>query len=210
MSNRSGNVYGLTTLCPLVYKDNNNNNESPVMELRKLLQRYDERDDSSPMMKVPNTYLARFFVLDDVIFQSCPYQLEHLKSKYLVFTANFYGDLDPYLEGMYTAIPEEIKKIWHDGVGFNVVDAQSFKAYIKKCQVTTTFLFNGSTDDPLATQLKSLYIKQEFSKFVFQNQGTSPDILLQEFKKLMGTIKPSEPLPTWKAGISDLNKVVQY
>jgi hypothetical protein len=49
-------------------------------------------------------------------------------------------------------------------------DADTFTGYIKKCQVTTTFYFNVDRE-PLAEQLKALYLKQEFSKFAIANQG---------------------------------------
>ncbi len=210
MPNKAGNLYGLTTLCPLLNSSVHNDTFSPVIRLRELLEQYNIVADSSPMRLVPNTYLARFFILDDVIFQSFPYQEEHLKSKYLVFTVNFHGELEQYLEGMYNAIPTDIASIWRDAVGFNVKDAQSFTTYIKKCQVETTFLFNGSTDMSLADQLKSLYIKQEFSDFVFKNQGVEPSVLLQEFKKFIQMTNPTESFPTWKAGVSDLNDIIQY
>ena len=44
------------------------------------------------MAKVPNTYLARFYILNDVFYQGFPAEEEHLKSKYLVFSSNFHGD----------------------------------------------------------------------------------------------------------------------
>ncbi len=60
------------------------------------------------MAKVPNTYLCRFCVLSDVPYQGKPAYLEHLKSDYLVFSSNFYGELEPYLEGMWNALQEGV------------------------------------------------------------------------------------------------------
>ncbi len=206
MPNISGNAYALTTLCPI--KSGHSNDESNACLLRRVLQELDE--NNSPFAKVPNTYLARLFILDDTIFESHPYTLDRLQSKYLVFTANIHGDLDTYLDGMWANMQEEIKAIGKYFVGFgNVNSAASFKEYLKKCQVKTTFFFNGSTDDSLQEQLKSLYLKQEFSKFVYEHQGVSSKQLLHDFREF---VKISEPknlaFPTWKAGARSLKDVV--
>jgi len=211
MPNRSGNAYGLTVLCPLKEVDSNNN--SVTIKLKKLLFDFNTLETGkyhNPMSKVPNTYFSRFYILEDVFFEDYPYELEHLKSKYLVFTSNFYGELDEYLGGMYDALEQEIKIIWQDCYGFDVaaINKEGFKKYIKKCQVETTFYFNGSTDDSLNEQLKSLYIKQEFSKFVFENSHKNPEELQQLFKQFIEECKPGEAFPRWKPAGRDLSNIV--
>jgi hypothetical protein len=140
--------------------------------------------------------------LDDAIFESYPAKLDKLQSKYLVFSANLHGDLNTYLTGMWNSISDTVKDIWSDCIGFDKVNsAATFVEYIKKCQVTTTFFFNGSTDDSLQEQLKSLFLKQEFSRFVFSHQGVPAKQLLQDFKDFIAYSKPRVlASPTWKAG----------
>lgn len=214
MPNKSGNAYGLTTLCPII--NGSIDNQSFDSSTREYLQEemFEKRQEGkvvisvSLMAKVPNTYLARFFILNDAIYESHPHHLDHLKSKYLVFCSNHYGDCDEYLKGMWEAIPDSIRNIWKHCVGFQGVnDASSFVAYIKKCQVETTFYFDGSNDDALEEQLKSLYLKQEFSDFVFEHQGASEEQLLDDFKLFIENVKPEVlAFPTWKAGVETLEK----
>ena len=208
MPNKSGNAYGLTILCPL--KPIDASGQSVKLKLRKKLFELNNLANS-PMAKVPNTYLARFYILEDVFFENYPYELENLKSTYLVFTSNFYGGLDSYLEGMYKAIPEEVHAILEDGYGFDKANMNevSFEEYIKKCQVETTFFFNGSTDDSLEEQLKSLYLKQEFSKFVFENAHKSAEELQELFKSFVINSKPNNAFPTWYAGAETLEDIVR-
>ena len=208
MPNKSNNAYGLTILCPL--KPTDASGESVKLKLRKKL--FDlNKLDNSPMSKVPNTYLSRFYILEDVFFEDYPHKLENLQSNYLVFTSNFHGDLDPYLEGMYKAIPEEIHSIFKDGYGFDSenMNESAFKEYIKKCQVETTFFFDGSTDDSLEEQLKSLYLKQEFSKFVFQNAHKSATELQELFKEFIKNSQPNNAFPTWRAGAETLDGILR-
>jgi hypothetical protein len=211
MSNQSGNAYGLTVLCPIQNGTSDPANDHCIAGqsfaacVRDRLQKW-EVNEKSPMARVPNTYLCRFFVLNDVLYEGKPATYEQIKSKYLVFTANFHGELEPYLRGMWSAIANEILPIWKHCVGFQGVDNGSkFVDYIKRCQVTTTFYFNGSTDDSLAEQLKSLYLKQEFSRFAFENQGKNSKDLQQAFAQFAQRVLPADLSgPTWKPGQSKL------
>jgi hypothetical protein len=215
MANKSGNAYALTLLCPIRHdlpKDAPEGmaDQTRAEILRYLLQQLRVSEDS-PMARVPNTYLSRLWVLNDVPFQGRPASLEHLKSNYLVFSSNFHGELDPYLHGMWDNVKEEIETLLQHCVGFDsVTNAETFIAYIKKCQVETTFFFNGSSDAPLEEQLKSLYLKQEFSKFAFENQGKSPTELQAAFRAFVERTQPaSVQRPRWKAGAYHLDRAVQ-
>ncbi len=207
MPNISGKAYALTTFCPI--KNGQQGGVSNGSMIRKKLQELPV-NSNSPMAAVPNTYLARFYVLDNAIFQSYPNALDTLQSKYLVFSSNFHGDLDAYLKGMWNNASVTIKYIWADCVGFeNVNSADSFLAYIKKCQVYTTFFFNGSTDDSLQEQLKSLFLKQAFSEFVFKHQGAPASQLLADFKEFIAYSQPKVLAgPTWRAGADELEGIV--
>ena len=214
MANKSGNAYALTILCPIRHGVptkcvDGMEGQTHGACLRNELQRVRVSEDS-PMARVPNTYLSRFYLLTDVPYQGKPAIREHLNSDYLVFSSNFHGELEPYLEGMWAAIEPEIRAILDHCFGFdNVRNSADFIAYIKKCQVTTTFFFNGSTDEPVAAQLKSLYLKQEFSKFAFENQGKSAREIQAAFQEFVRRTQPENlDSPTWRAGSYKLEQVV--
>jgi hypothetical protein len=207
MPNMQGNAYALTALCPLVPATGRD--ESPAALIRDRLNDL-PTDQDSPFARVPNTYFVRLFVLDDVVYQSKPAVLEHLASKYLVFSADFHGALEPYLLGLWQHAESAVQRIWEYCLGFSEVrDAASFMQYMRKCQVTTTFYFNGSNGEPLADQLKALYLKQEFGRFVCEHQGLRAAELQAAFRKFVARTKPaSSGAPTWRAGAADLENVV--
>jgi len=214
MANISGNAYALTLLCPIragvpAQTEKGMESQTHAACLRNELQQVRVSEDS-PMARVPDTYLSRFYVLTDVPYQGKPAILEHLKSDYLVFSANFHGALEPYLTGMWKAIEPEIRSILKHCYGFDAVrDSAGFIAYVKRCQVTTTFFFNGSTDEPLAVQLKSLYLKQELSQFVFENQGKKPHELQAAFEAFVKRTQPENlEGPTWRPGSYSLKTAV--
>lgn len=207
MPNQNGKLYGLTALCPI--RNGGEQNRSYASMVRQRLESLDT-DEDSPIAKVPNTYLCRLFILDDVFYEGKPAELDQLKSKYLVFVVDFHGDLEPYLKTAWSMIGDALKRIWEYCVAFDKVrDADSFVDYIKKCQVDTTFLFNGSSDDSLAEQLKSLYLKQEFSKFAYESQGLGAQELQQAFQRFAARTQPADLSgPTWRPGASSLATAV--
>ena len=215
MANKNGNAYALTTLIPIRHGVPKRSPEGMAGQthaacVRYLLQDVLRVSEDSPMARVPNTYLSRFYILNDVGYQGKPAVLEHLKSNYLVFTVNLHGELEPYLEGMWKAIETEIRTVLQHCFGFEQVhDSASFIAYIKKCQIETMFFFNGSTDEPVAVQLKNLYLKQELSKFAFENQGKSAQEIQAAFQEFVARTQPDNlEAPTWRPGAYEMDRVV--
>ena len=211
MPNKSGRAYALTTLCPIkngVIADTSADRlsgQSFTAYVRETLQQL-PLDEMSPMAKVPETYFCRFYLLTDLMYGGKPDTYDELMSNYLVFTANFHGELEPYLTGMWQHAEQSIHAIWKYCVGFEQVhSAPQFLAYLLKCQVTTTFFFNGSNDEPLEEQLKALYLKQEFSRFAFENQGKPPAELQAAFREFIARTQPAKVAsPSWRPGQATL------
>lgn len=215
MPNLSGDAYGLTLLCPIINRPPSE--PSYVVSVRKMLDEL-PTGEQSPMAAIPETYLCRLLVLDNVVYQGLDMQpwlplpvaakQDQLRSAYLVFECNFHGpDLDPYLWSMWDHASETIRKVWQYCVGFEEVhDAASFARYAKRCQVENTFYFNGSTDESLDEQLKGLYLKQELSKFAFEHQGMAAEELQAAFFDFIERVQPEDLLgPTWRAGATTLD-----
>lgn len=224
--NISGNAYALTMLCPI--KPGVKENRIYADWIRDQLESWNLAA-VSPLAKVPNTYLCRFFVLDDIYTESLPGasiwdalsdiriipsnkqrlaalpHTDHLQSSYLVFSSNLHGDIDTYLKGLWQNMQIEINTIWQYCYGFEEVkDAASFVAYAKKCCMDASLFFVGSNDDSLAAQLKALYVKQEFSRFAQETQDLPASQLKQAYTAFMQRIKPRDvDAPTWTAGVTN-------
>lgn len=210
MGNISGNAYALTILSPIRNGLVTGEEIACADKVRDLLHDWNMLDNS-PMTRVPQTYLCRYFVLDDVYTESLsgsgalPNE-EHLKSKYLVFSSNFHGgstgDVDAYLRGMWSGISDYIKQVWRYCYGFEQVnDAASFASYMKRCQLTASLFFVGANDEPLEEQLKALYLKQEFAKFAVDNQGLGAAALRANYQAFIERVAPTAlSAPTWEPG----------
>ncbi|MCZ6774673.1 MAG: hypothetical protein O7G83_22185, partial [Proteobacteria bacterium] len=119
------------------------------------------------------------------------------------FSSNFHGDRDTYVRGMWEADEAAVKAIWQNCVAFDKVHtADDFIDYVKKCQVDNNLYFNGSTGDSLAEQLKALYLKQEFTRFAYENTGLNADELQRNFKDFVERTQPSKlDEPSWSPGV---------
>jgi hypothetical protein len=201
LANQNGKMYGLTILSPILSDPKIKISHDTA--LRMYLQNLD-RHERSPFTKVSGTHICRLVVMDDVVFVGSPAREEHLHSKYLVFNSNLYGGLDQYLEEMARKIPGVVDDIWSHCVGYpGVTDPRAFAAYMKKCQIETTFFFAAVNDKTVEQTLKALWTKVEFTAFIEQNQGRSPAELQREFAVFWERVRTAPPP---EAGAKELTK----
>jgi hypothetical protein len=191
MPNQSGSVYGLTLLCPIL------NDERAVpshdLQIRKYLAGL-PTDEGSPFARAPGTHLCRLAVMDDVIYVGMPACEEHLKSKYLVFESNCDGNAESYLRGLAATIPEHLDAIWSHCAGYpGCGDVASFLAYMKACQIETTFFFAAVNDKSVTQTLAALQTQHAVSDFVTSHQGVNAAQTQQDFLAFCKTIQAAQP-----------------
>ena len=194
MANQSGQIYGLTILSPI--RENDRIEICHATALRWYLASL-PKDHTSPFARVSSTHFARLVVMDDVVFVGAPAREEHLKSRYLVFETNFDGDLDTYLTRMAREIPEVVESVWKHCVGYpGVTDPAAFAAYMKKCQIETTFFFADVNDKTVHQTLKALQVQADVAHFIERNQGKPAAEIQKSFGLLLERLaKAAAPLP---------------
>ncbi|HWE53352.1 MAG TPA: hypothetical protein VG273_26400 [Bryobacteraceae bacterium] len=193
MGNVSGSTYGLTILSPII--EDNRLDICHSMELRWYLSHV-PRDHRSPFAQLSSTYLARLVVMDDVVFVGLPACEEHLKSRYLVFETSFDGDLDTYLRRMGTETREFVGDVWKHCVGFpGTADVDAFIAYMKKCQIETTFFFADVNDRTVEHTLHALRAQSALAHFMEKHQGMPATELQQAFGDFLERLRKAPALP---------------
>lgn len=180
MPNFDGGHYFLTVLAPIkadpVITDDNQRRSRPDV-LREFLaclptaEQIEGSDPSrpkSPFARNNKTHLARFVVINDVVYNGrkpsdailgrlgaggnpiIPEEVDRLNRQYLLFAADLDTaggddkDLDAYLATLWNSMEKELRAIFGHCERFDedVKDAGSFAAYIRKCQLVTTMPFN--------------------------------------------------------------------
>lgn len=192
MANISGSVYGLTILSPIISEPNADiSHDCAIREYLANLP----NGPTSPFATVSSTHISRLVVMDDVIYVGTPAKEEHLNSPYLVFESNFDGELEPYLTRMAKEIPEVVESVWGHCVGYpGLLDVNAFVAYMKKCQLTTTFYFADVNNHTVQSTLRALKVQASVADFIGKHQGESPSELQAAFRAFYeGVRNMSEP-----------------
>jgi hypothetical protein len=193
MANRSGNIYGLTILSPI--KNDVQAEVSPSLAIRTYLQTLPQ-DQSGPFAKVSSTHMARLVVLNDVVYFGVPSHEEHLEAQYLIFESNFDGDLDTYLGRLAREAAAEVDAVWQHCDGYpGINDVNAFVAYMKKCQIKTTFYFADVNDKTVQQTLQALQTQSSVTAFIESNQGKPPEELQRAFVRFLETLR-TMPVPT--------------
>jgi hypothetical protein len=203
MPNQNGKLYGLTILSPI--KDDDQERPSHDLQIRGYLATLPTGSES-PFALAPGTHLARLVVMDDVIYVGKPACEEHLKSKYLVFEANCDGNLTEYLRGLATHAREQLDAIWNHCVGYpGAENVESFTAYMKSCQIETTFYFAAVNDKTVNETLIALRTQRAVSDFIIRHQGLNPVVLQRKFVKFFDALnKMPGPKPAATKSIRDI------
>ncbi len=194
MANRSERAFGLTILSPITggaSADGVPHDRAIRRELRAL-----GVDGESPFARVTTTHFARCVVIDTLPYEGMPAKIDVLKYKYLLFTSNFDGELDDYLELVRTRMPEAVERIWSHCIAFpGVHDRAPFAAYMKRCQVETSFFFGAYTTHTLDDVLRALGTQQRMARFVAEHQDRrAPAAALQRaFRELVGELSAASP-----------------
>jgi hypothetical protein len=193
MPNQSGNVYGLTILSPIINgADGDVSHDCAIRDYLAGLP----RDHRSPFAKISSTHMARLVVMDDVVFVGTPAREEHLQSKYLVFETNFDGDLDTYLTRMAREAAEEVHAVWRHCAGYpGVEDAAAFIAYMKKCQIETTFFFADVNNKTVQQTLRALKVQTGVAHFIEANQGKSAGEIQTAFRQFLEKVRTAPEPP---------------
>jgi hypothetical protein len=138
----------------------------------------------SPLARLPRTHLGRFVIVDD--FHNDPSyrqrREEHLDLPYLIFTSNFDGDLDSYLDELCERLAPEAKEIWGRCVGCpESASGAELKAYLKHNQIQTGMFFAAYGEAPTATVKRSLRQRERMTEFAVATQGLEPAELQRRF-----------------------------
>lgn len=177
-SNISGQAYSLTVITPIIA-----GRETELAHYLNSLQ----SGDQSPLAGVHGTHFARWVVIDDVVFEGPEQgQREHLARPRLLFTSNFDGQLDRYLEALRTGLGDSADTIWGHCVGYpGAEDAGSFTRYLRHHQIDSSLFFAAYGDRTVEDVKRSLVLRTRFIEFALRAQGLPASELkaafLQEF-----------------------------
>jgi hypothetical protein len=179
--NVSGQAYAFLAMTPIMPSE-----EEP---LRTYLDGLRERGPS-PLAKLPRTHMGRFVIVEDFVNDASWNQRkpDHLAMPYLIFTSNFDGDLDSYLDELCEKLAPEAKEIWGRCVGCpESADGSALKKYLKHNQIDTGVFFTPYGEATVAKVKAALRQRDRMIVFACGHQGVEPEALHAAFVKEFGS-----------------------
>ena len=166
-NNISGQAYSLTVITPII--------DGHETELAQYLGGL-ESGDRSPLAGVRGTHFARWVVIDDVIYEGHDQgERDHLQHARLLFTSNFDGPLDRYLEALRTGLGEGADTIWGHCVGYpGTQTPPPFTAYLRHHQIDSSLFFAAYGDRTVEDVKRSLALRSTLIDFALRAQGSRP------------------------------------
>lgn len=180
MSNVSGQAYALMVMTPV--------REGEEQALVSCLEELPTGTESA-LARLGTTHLARWLVLHDLVYQGPPQERDTLGSAYLVFTSNFDGDLQTYLEGLRTHLPAEADAVWGHCIGYpGSDDADAFAAYLRHNQIDTSFFFSAYPESTVSDVTEALDLRERITAFAIRVQGRPAEELSAAYAAEFGAL----------------------
>jgi hypothetical protein len=189
MANVKGKKFGLTSLFPI-------RPGGHTSELRDYLRRMASEPYGSPLSGVKNIHMARFAIINDLVFEGVPAKRDLLKSNYLLFMCDFDGaTVDALVAVMLGSICQTVHEIWCHCVGYpGHAHRDHLTAYFEQCQLDTTLFLTDRPDDDVEAILRALMWKREFANFVERCQNSGNPATKAGFLALMEELA-RQPIP---------------
>jgi hypothetical protein len=172
--NVSGQAYALTVLAPIL--------DGRLEPLRAHLDGLPD-GAASPLARVPRTHLARWVLIDDVKFQaSGQRRRDRLKAARLLFTSNFDGDLDSYLEGLRTGMAEAADAVWSHCAGYpGSGDGPGFARWMKAHQLEAVLFFGAYGSHTVEQVHRNVDTRNRLIALALEGQALDASTLKQRF-----------------------------
>ncbi len=175
MSDRAGQACALTVLAPI----------EPGHEdsLRTLLQALPS-GAASPLAHAPGTHFARWVVIPQLVHQGPPQKPDQLDQPYLLFTSNFDGPLEPYLDALCRPMGNTADAIWGSCVGWpGVGDPAAAKGYLRRNRLATSLFVAGYPHARLPEVLAALELRERVTRFAIAAQGLDGESLALAWRR---------------------------
>ena len=172
MSNRSGQATAFMALTPI--------RPGVEDELRSYLEALPRV--GSPLARLAGTHFARWVILDDWVNDPSQPREDHLQRRYLIFTSNFDGPLDPYLDELCVKLAPEAREIWGRCIGCPPeASGPQLKAYLLHNKIDTGF-FVAAYPHATVPQVKAaVAARQQLIAFAVRAQEMPADDLQRAF-----------------------------
>jgi hypothetical protein len=177
-SNVSGQAYALTVITPI--------ERGREDELRAYLESFRDSGLPSPFSRLPRTHFGRWVIVPDYVTEHGQ-QPDKLASQQLVFTSNFDGDRDSYLDELCAELAAEAEEIWGRCAGCpRPAAGEALKRYLLHNQIDTGFFVAAYGTATVQEVQAAVAQRSRLIDFAVAAQGLAPGDLQTRFAAEFG------------------------
>lgn len=126
----------------------------------------------SPLARVHGTHFARWVVLDQLVYAGKPQRRDTWKAPRLLFTSNFDGALEPYLEALRTGLGPDGDAIFGRCAEYpGSADAAAWTAWLRARTVPSSLFFAAYGDQIVHEVQTNLELRARLIAFALETQG---------------------------------------
>jgi len=173
--NLTGTAYALSTFAPIL-----KGHEEAVREVIESLP----TGQDAPIARLGTVHTSRLQIFTNLVHQGPSQKPDKLRNSYLVFTAAFDGELEPFLDSIIRVIPKEADSWWRHCVAYPGTDQPAaFKAWIRRIQRHTSLWAVASPNQSVPGVLAALDLRERVTNFAIEAQGLDAAELQKRFRE---------------------------
>ena len=135
---------------------------------------------SAKLRQLSFIHYARWSIVTRIPENGPPQEPERLHYDYLMFTTNFNGTWDQYIDAFSEVVPSRMKAIWGSSFGFpGPAPVGPFKAYIRRNEFVTNHYYGAYPEASTTLVLSALDLRERFARFA---RGVQDDIEPEAFR----------------------------
>lgn len=135
---------------------------------------------TGPLRRLSFIHFARWNLVTHIPFNDSPQGRERLNYTYLLFTSNFNGTWDQYIDAFSYTVARQMSLIWGSSYGFpGPKPVQPFKDYIRRNEFLANHYYSAYPGSSTSVILSALELTRQFELFTQEVAYVTP----QEFQK---------------------------
>lgn len=143
-----------------------------------------------PLRQLSFIHFARWNLVARVPFNGPPQRQERLNYTYLLFTSNFNGTWDQYIDAFSYTVGRQMKLIWGSSYGFpGPMPVQPFKDYIRRNEFLANHYYSAYPGSSTTAILSALELTRQFELFKKEVADATSDEFLEKYRAFLTKVQ---------------------
>src|SRR5258706_11299989 len=188
MSNLAGKAYGMNAITPI---------PSTKSWINRLIFQFIRCFPStlSGLVGLKFIHFARWTIIRPGDWPNLGQGAQRIKHDYMLFTSNFNGTWDQYIDAFSDGIPGGLNLFWYQNVKYpGSIPISPFKAYIRANQIDTDYYYNATPGAGQRDVISALRVREAVLRLVAGHPQLSPETFAYSYA--MALLSIQNDLPT--------------